>query len=211
MIVSERPGIGKRLGEKLEMWMGNPRLKPSFEAIPCALSLGEQDFIRRSSLLFILSGTHGPAPDVSPRGDAPGFVEIVDGCRLLIPDRVGNNRIDTMQNILADPGIGLVFVCVDDNRVLTVSGTARILHYPEILSRFEFNNRLPRSVMEVSVLSSSISSTDAFINSGLWNASGVEDTPQVASLGEILADQVGGMTKEEADGFVAVSYKDRLY
>ncbi|MGO4841080.1 pyridoxamine 5'-phosphate oxidase family protein, partial [Rhizobiaceae sp. 2RAB30] len=81
-------------------------------------------FIASSSLVFVMSGAPDVAPDVSPRGDLPGFVKVVDRRYLLMPDRVGNNRVDTIRNVVQDPRVALVFMKARDERILVVDGTA---------------------------------------------------------------------------------------
>jgi predicted pyridoxine 5'-phosphate oxidase superfamily flavin-nucleotide-binding protein len=167
-------------------------------------------FIAGASLVFVMSGAPDAAPDVSPRGDAPGFVQIVNNARLQLPDRLGNNRIDTIQNVLRDPRVALVFINPRDCRALDVTGTAEILTTPTLLAEFEYKKRLPRSVMEITVTSAALRHSSAFEAAGFW-ASGTNTEVTISSLGEILADQVGGMTKEEAEGFVSNSYHNKLY
>lgn len=167
-------------------------------------------FIARASLVFVMSGAPDAAPDVSPRGDAPGFVRIVDNARLQLPDRLGNNRIDTMQNILQDPRVALVFINPRDCHALDVTGSAEILTMPALLAEFEYKKRLPRSVMEITVTSATLRHSCAFEAAGFW-ASGTNTEVPIWSLGEALADQVGGMTKEEAEGLVSNSYQNKLY
>jgi predicted pyridoxine 5'-phosphate oxidase superfamily flavin-nucleotide-binding protein len=177
---------------------------------PAPISPEHAAFIARASLVFVMSGAPDAAPDVSPRGDAPGFVRVVDNARLQLPDRLGNNRVDTIQNVLRDPRIALVFISPCDCRALDVTGTAEILTTPALLAEFEYKKRLPRSVMEITVTSAALRHSSAFEAAGFW-AGGANIGVSVPSLGEILADQVGGMTKEEAEGFVSNSYRNKLY
>lgn len=168
-------------------------------------------FISSAPFLFLMSGAPDQAPDVSPRGDAPGFVRIVDGSRLQLPDRIGNNRIDTLRNVLKDPRVGIVFLVPRDERVLRVTGTAVIRSDPWLLKEFAYRGQLPRSVMEVSVTSSSLDRISAFERSGFWAENSAVESAAMPSMGAIMADQVGGMTKEEAERFVAYSYQYKLY
>ena len=177
---------------------------------PAPISPEHAAFIARACLVFVMSGAPDAAPDVSPRGDAPGFVRIVDNARLQLPDRLGNNRIDTIQNVLRDPRIALVFVSPRDGRALDVIGTAEILTTPSLLAEFEYKKRLPRSVMEITVTSAALRHSSAFEAAGFW-VNEADIGVSISSLGEILADQVGGMTKEEAEGFVSNSYRNKLY
>jgi predicted pyridoxine 5'-phosphate oxidase superfamily flavin-nucleotide-binding protein len=169
-------------------------------------------FIASATFVFVMSGAPDAAPDVSPRGDAPGFVRLIGNDRLRLPDRLGNNRIDTIQNVMADPRVAMVFLSGGDNRILEITGCASILMDPASLAEFEYNQRLPRSVMEIAVTSASLRHSSAFHDSDFWAMrAGGQEAAIMPSFGEILAEQVGGMTKEEAEGFVTNSYQNRLY
>ena len=176
-----------------------------------ALAVAHVEFIQASSLLFVLSGRPGAVPDISPRGDAPGFVRVVDQDRLLLPDRIGNNRLDSLQNLLVDPRVALVFLRTGDPRALKVSGTARILGTASLLAAFAINGRPPRSVMEVSVTAAHLAATAAIAAADLWHPYDDGKLPAVASLGEILSDQVGGMSKAQGEAWIANSYTNKLY
>ena len=168
------------------------------------------DFIQASSLLFMLSGRPGAVPDISPRGDAPGFVRVA-GDRLLLPDRIGNNRLDSLQNLLIDPRVTLAFLRSGDTRMLEVSGTAVIVVAPSVLADFAINGRPPRSVMEISVTVARLASAPAIAAANLWQPCDDGKLPSIASLGEILSDQVGGMSKADGEAWIANSYTNKLY
>jgi hypothetical protein len=174
------------------------------------LGLDHIAFIEKAPFVFAMSGSPFAAPDVSPRGDAPGFVNVVDSRHLLLPDRAGNNRIDTIRNALQDPRIALVFICLGENRSLEVTGTAKILNDPALLAEFEIAGRRPRSVMEISITSAILKPSPALDMSAFWS---LEEGHKVTvpTLGEILAGQVGGMTKDEMEAMVASSYIHKLY
>lgn len=168
-------------------------------------------FIADSSLVFLLSHGADEGPDVSPRGDAGGFVMLVGRTRLRLPDRIGNNRLDTMQNLLKDPRITVLFTRKGDDRVLSIAGIAEIRTELELLQAFAVRERPPRSVMDVGILSATFIAAPALAASGFWTVDAGDAVAGVASLGEILADQVGGMTKEEGEAFIANSYANKLY
>lgn len=178
--------------------------------VPEPISAEHAQFIADAPFVFLMSGAPDAAPDVSPRGDAAGFVRVVDHVRLQVPDRLGNNRIDTIRNVIHDPRVALAFIGLRDTRVLLVTGRAVILTDPALLAQFAHNDRLPRSVMEITVASSTLRHSSAFAASGFWTPD-TGPTASVLSLGAILADQVGGVTKEEGERFVANSYQNRLY
>jgi uncharacterized protein len=107
-------------------------------------------FIEMSSYLIISSAGPGGL-DASPRGDRAGFVVVEDDRKLLVPDRRGNNRVDTLHNLIADPRIGLLFLVPGIDESLRVNGTALISTDPKLLSRFEIDKKLPSSVTIVQV------------------------------------------------------------
>lgn len=185
--------------------------EPPVTATRVPLPAEHASFIAASPFVFVMSGASHQAPDVSPRGDAPGFVRVVGDDRLQLPDRIGNNRIDTIRNVLDDPRVALIFLVPRDERALRVSGTAVIRTDPHLLAAFAHDGRSPRSVMEVSVTSSTLERSSAFARSGLWAADAALGAAAMPSLGAILADQVGGMTQAEAESFVASSYRNKLY
>jgi len=177
--------------------------------VPALLSREHIEFIEKAPFAFVMSGGPAAAPDVSPRGDGPGFVRVVDDRWLHLPDRIGNNRIDTIRNVIAEPRVALVFIIPHDQRALYVKGTAAILTDQDVLCRFIVNNRLPRSVMEISVTWSELRETPVFGASSFWVPTG--DVSAVPTIGAILADQVRNMTKEAVESLIAESYTNRLY
>ncbi len=104
-----------------------------------------RDFIARSPFLVIASADPSGRCDASPKGDAPGFVRVVDDETLLIPDRLGNNRVDTLGNLIARPGVGLIFFVPGLNETLRVNGQARITTDPSLLEPLAVNGKVPRS------------------------------------------------------------------
>ncbi|HET6491331.1 MAG TPA: MSMEG_1061 family FMN-dependent PPOX-type flavoprotein, partial [Burkholderiales bacterium] len=101
---------------------------------------------------FVVLATTGPdGVDTSPRGDAPGFVAVADEKTLLLPDRPGNNRIDSLRNILADPHVALLFLIPGIGETLRVNGRAAISTAPALLERFAVGGKLPRSVIVIAV------------------------------------------------------------
>jgi uncharacterized protein len=197
MNVATEPGQVNDAGAN--MWSPEPQLAPDHIA-----------FIAKAPFVFAMSGSPFAAPDVSPRGDAPGFVKVVDSRHLLLPDRAGNNRIDTIRNALEDPRIALVFICLGESKALEVIGTAKILNDPTLLAEFEIAGRRPRSVMEISVTSATLKASLGLEMSAFWSLEEGHKV-SVATLGEILAGQVGGMTKDEMEAMVASSYINKLY
>lgn len=118
---------------------------------------------------FVLLATAGPGGlDVSPRGDPAGFVAVQDERTLLLPDRRGNNRIDSLRNVLADPRVALLFLVPGVGETLRVNGTARIVTTPALLERFAIDGKPPRSVLVVDVQAVYFQCARAIQRSGLW-------------------------------------------
>jgi len=146
---------------------------------------------------FVLLATCGPGGlDVSPRGDPAGFVQIRDEKTLWLPDRRGNNRIDSLRNIVADPRVALIFMIPGIGETLRVNGQARILVESGLLNRFAVNGKPPRSVLEIRVESVFFQCSRAVMRSGLWQIGRQLDREALPSTGAILQDLSGG----EIDG-----------
>ena len=145
-----------------------------------------QAFIAASP--FAVLATAGPGGlDASPRGDPSGFVEIADDRTLLLPDRRGNNRADSLRNIIADPRVALLFLIPGITETLRVNGSAVISTDPALLARYPMNGALPRSVVVVQVESVFFQCARALIRSDLWNPAHHLQRSALPSTGAILA------------------------
>ena len=145
---------------------------------------------------FAVLATAGPdGLDASPRGDAPGFAVVEDEKTLLIPDRRGNNRIDSLRNIVCDPRIALIFMIPGHAETLRVNGRAMIVNDPVLANRFSIDGKLPRSVLVVHVESVFFQCGRAILRSRLWEASQA-DRRAVPTPGSILQ----ALSKSEVDG-----------
>ncbi|NNB91109.1 pyridoxamine 5'-phosphate oxidase family protein [Corallococcus exiguus] len=152
-------------------------------------------FIERSP--FMALATSGPEGlDVSPRGDPAGFVVIEDAHTLLLPDRRGNNRCDSLRNILADPRVALLFFVPGVNETLRVNGRASIVIEPSLLERFTFEGKLPRSVLRITVETVYFQCSRALIRSGLWDPARQVTRAEFPSPGAILE----ALSPENFDG-----------
>lgn len=136
---------------------------------------------------FVVLATHGPdGLDCSPRGDAPGFVRVLDERTLLLPDRPGNNRIDSLRNIIHDPHVALLFLIPGVGESFRVNGRATISLEPELLALCEAQGKLPRSVLRISVDTCYFQCSKAAVRSGLWAAERQVERASLPSPGEIL-------------------------
>lgn len=161
---------------------------------------------------FAVLATHGPdGCDASPRGDAPGFVQVVDDATLLLPDRRGNNLIDSLRNVVAAPDVGLLFLVPGINETLRVNGTAKVITDAARLRQMEAQGKVPTSALEITVREVYFHCGKAMIRSDLWNAEKHVPRTGFPSLGRVIADQVAGVDAEAADANLAEGYKTRLY
>jgi PPOX class probable FMN-dependent enzyme len=142
---------------------------------------------------FAVLGTSGPGGlDVSPRGDPAGFVHVLDDKTVLIPDRRGNNRADSLRNIIHDPRVTLLFLIPGVGETLRINGSAAISVDPALLNRFPFRGTLPRSVIVVTVDRIYFQCPKAVVRSELWNPEKHISRKALPSTGTILADISAG-------------------
>ncbi len=142
---------------------------------------------------FVVLATSGPGGlDVSPRGDPAGFVTVADEKTLLIPDRRGNNRVDSLRNIVHDPRVALLFLIPGVGETLRVNGRAAISVAPDLLARFAFRDTLPRSVIVVQAEAVYFQCPKALVRSELWNPDKHISRRSLPSTGTILADITAG-------------------
>jgi PPOX class probable FMN-dependent enzyme len=138
---------------------------------------------------FFVLATGGPdGLDASPRGDAPGFVVVADEKTLLIPDRRGNNRVDSLRNIIANPRVALLFLIPGVGETLRVNGRAEISTDPALLERFNVEGKLPRSVLVVRVDTVFFQCARAIFRSKLWDPACYTERSSLPSLGTIVSD-----------------------
>jgi len=146
---------------------------------------------------FAVLATAGPdGLDASPRGDAPGFVHVVDDTTLLLPERRGNNRVDSLRNLLADPRMALLFLIPGVGETLRVNGSASISTAPDLLARFTVQGQLPKCVIVVKVASVFFQCARAIQRSGLWQPAAADARTRLPSAGDILQ----ALTDSAVDG-----------
>lgn len=143
--------------------------------------------------------TSGPEGlDCSPRGDRPGFVRVHDERTLMLPDRRGNNRIDSLRNIVRDPRVALLFMIPGVGNTLRVNGRAHLSIAPDLLESFAVEEKAPRSVTVIEVDAVYFQCARALVRSELWNPARHVDPKSLPSAGQILAalsgERVGGET-----------------
>lgn len=169
--------------------------KPSLTKVTSFIHPAYRPFIELSP--FVALATSGPEGlDVSPRGDPAGFVHIEDPQTLLLPDRRGNNRIDSLRNILHDNRVALLFLIPGIGETLRVNGVATIETAPELLARFSVNDSAPRTVLRIQVEKVFFQCSRAILRSKLWDPSVQIARQTLPSTGTILKQ----ISQNEIDG-----------
>jgi uncharacterized protein len=172
-----------------------------------------RNFLAHSPFCVIASTRPEKGTDVSPRGDAPGFARVLDDYTVAIPDRPGNNRLDTMSNIVADAEVGLLFFIPGIDETLRINGTARLSHDPALLAAAAVNGREPRLVILVTVKEAFLHCGKALKRSKLWHDDYRVDKKDFPSLGRMIVEQTkpANVTVEQADEVVEEGYRTKLY
>ena len=150
-------------------------------------------FIELSPFLVMASvaaGTDGPL-DASPRGGAPGFVKALDATTLLVPDAPGNNRLDSLSNIVATERVGLLFLVPGIDETLRVNGAAQVSDDPALLALFTGERHPPRVVIRVAVQQAYLHCAKAFMRSQLWSAAAQVERSTLPTIGRMINDQIG--------------------
>jgi PPOX class probable FMN-dependent enzyme len=168
-------------------------------------------FIALSPFLTIAS-TSATGTDCSPRGDGPGFVTVLDDRTLLLPDRRGNNILDTLQNVLARPDVGLLFLVPGLSETLRVNGKARIVTDPALLQAMAIKGRIvPSSALRIDVEQVYFHCGRSLLRADLWNPDKRVSRQDFPLLGTILADQIKGVDADATNTRLEAAYTTNLY
>ncbi|MEU5153817.1 pyridoxamine 5'-phosphate oxidase family protein [Glycomyces sp. NPDC021274] len=171
-----------------------------------------RSFIARSPFVLIGSSDLDGNADVTPKGDRPGFAEVLDDRTIAIPDRPGNNRLDTLENVVLNPAVGLLFVIPGMNETLRVSGEARVTVDTGLRERMAVEGKPAISVLVVSVKTAYMHCAKAFMRSKLWKTEAWPDRASLPTLGRILRDQLAvDGTAEQTDQRLDKAYKETLW
>ena len=168
-------------------------------------------FIAMSPFLVLASADAEGRADASPRGDPPGFVQVLDDRTLLLPDRLGNNRVDSFANILTAPGVGLIFFVPGIDETLRVNGTARLLTDGDALAGSSVSGKTPRTGLVVAVEEAFFHCAKALRRARLWDPATQVERASFPSLGRIIAEQTRLFTVEEAERRTEEGYRTRMY
>ena len=201
-----------RSEEQLRKIMGDPIHPLVLDKSTSILSPSIKKYIEMSP--FAALATHAPdgSTDISPRGDPPGWVHIQDEQTLILPERPGNKRLDSIINIIKQPKMSLLFMIPDVLETVRINGSAIISVDPDLLSLFPINGKLPELVIVVTIEEALGHCSKAYRRSKLWedDFKPTEKAPTLAQLMSAHLDLDKGMSKELDDG-IASDVKERMY
>jgi uncharacterized protein len=177
------------------------------------LDAHSRDFIAHSPFLLLATANAAGQCDVSPKGDAPGFVRVVDERRLLVPDRPGNKRLDGMRNVLDNPHVGLIFLVPGREETLRVNGRACITRDADILASLSVMGKPALLALGVEVEECFLHCAKAFRRSGLWQPARWPDTTDLATPARVWWERLkpAGTTVEDLERRLEEGYRTRLY
>lgn len=169
-------------------------------------------FIAASSMVVLATRRADGGVDMTPRGDPPGFVQVLNNRVIALPDRLGNNRVDAFENILRDPGVGLYFIIPGHRDSLRISGQARIVRDAKLMNSMEVRGHTPDLAILVYVGALLSHCPKAFVRAGMWERDAWPDLSNVPSAGEFLKEH-GSLPDpvSDVDGIVAKDGQNRLY
>lgn len=171
-----------------------------------------QRFIAMSPFLLIATRGADGKLDVSPKGDPAGFVEVLDSKTLAIPDRPGNNRLDTLENVLAHPEVSLIFFIPGKGDTLRISGTGRVVRDKALGHRLAVNGQSPELILVVDVNQAFTHCTKCMVRSGLWRSESWPDLTNAPTHAEIvIAHAKPGMSDREVEDLIEDDRQNNLY
>jgi uncharacterized protein len=168
-------------------------------------------FVELSPFVILATSDADGSVDATPRGGPPGFVRVADERTLLIPDRPGNNRLDSLTNLVANPGVGLLFLVPGVDETLRVNGTVEISDDEGLRSLFQVDGRLPATVLVVSVREAFLHCAKALMRSRLWDQEARVERTALPTMGEMLKDQIGLDGEPESQQAMLERYRSSLY
>jgi hypothetical protein len=197
---------------ELRTLLGSPGPRALLKEQP-GLDRHSRAFVARSPLVLMATAGADGRCDVSPKGDAPGFVLVLDDRHLVIPDRPGNKRLDGMCNLLANPHIGLLFLVPGREETLRINGRAWITRNPEILGQCAAQGKTPQLAVAVEVEQCFLHCAKAFRRAGLWTVEQWPEHDALPSLACMLFDQIepDGVTLQDYERDLEASTKQHLY
>ncbi|MEP1441455.1 MAG: pyridoxamine 5'-phosphate oxidase family protein [Hyphomicrobiales bacterium] len=194
-----------------------PKMHPlSGDKVQTTLDEHSRAFIERSPFLCLGTQSKDGSADVSPRGDQPGFVHVLDEKTMVIPERPGNNRLDTLGNIVSNSSVGLLFLVPGFDDTMRVNGTAQISNDPDLLAMMAVKERPALAAIIVTVDEVFIHCAKAFRRSKLWDAASHQDRDELPSIAQIIMQQTNTLPDnpeeiKQIDRDIEEEYKNTLY
>jgi PPOX class probable FMN-dependent enzyme len=167
-------------------------------------------FIAHAPFVVMASGAAEGGLDASPRGGAPGFVKVTDDHTLLLPDDPGNNRLDTLENIVETGRVGLLFLVPGVDETLRINGAALLSQDPAHLDHCHGERRRPRLVVVVTVAEAYLHCAKALMRAALWDPGSTIDRSRLPTMGEMIAEQIGGDAPPETQEAMLRRYASEL-
>ena len=169
-------------------------------------------FIENSPFMCLASAGADGQPAVSPKGDAPGFVKVLDDLTLLIPDRLGNNKVESFQNMVENPKVSLIFFIPGISETLRIHGEVEIVRDTDLLKLGEVGSKLPRAATLVKVTKAYMHCGKAVIRSKLWDAEQHIAPGVIPPFGQVVKDQINApMSAQEVQEKIEHEYQESLY
>ena len=212
MIVMDETTVSLSSEQELRDVVGEPMDLALTKQLPKLDPLCRK-FIGMSPFLCLgTSDAHGNS-DVSPRGDPPGFVQVIDDETIVIPERPGNRRIDSLSNIVDNPSVGLLFFVPGLEETLRVNGRAEVIRDPEILATMAVNRKAPKLAIRIKVDQAFLHCAKALKRSKLWDDSRFRENSAFPSIGRAILQQTNttDISGEEVDRLVEEDYRDNMY
>ena len=191
---------------------------PSVSALAEKKDIGRIDphirrYIELSPICFIATSDKAGLEDVTPRGDPPGSFKVLDEKTVAIPDRPGNNRLDTLKNLLVNPQVALIFLLPGVNETVRLAGTARLSVDSELLGSMAVQGKPPKCAIVVSVRQAYLHCAKALLRSKLWSGENAQPKGTFPSIARIIGDQLGMSEADKATGEARVerAYRESLW
>ena len=198
--------------DQLRALMGDPVAPPVVEKTLTSLDRHCRAFVGRSPFVLISSSDSERRMDVSPKGDAPGFVKILDEKTLAIPDRPGNQRFDTFRNLFQSPRVGLIFLIPGKRETLRIGGNAQVVRDQELLESLAAKNKVPSLAIVVHVDEAFFHCSKCMIRSRLWQPDHWPSLEGLPTLAETMKDAASVPGPVEAlEGVIREDEETRLY
>jgi PPOX class probable FMN-dependent enzyme len=170
-----------------------------------------REFILASPYVLLATAAEDGTCDVTPRGDPPGAIAVLDERTIAIPDRLGNRRVDSMRNIISNPHIGMLFLIPGTDETVRVNGRATITRDPELLERLAVKGKLPKVAIVVEIEEVFAHCARSILRSKLWEPESWPDPDTIPTLAAIMAEQKQLAAPDESEGKRNEEYRKVLY